>query len=84
VRDPTLPTTNDEYVTADEGARIAHVPIGTFRAWVSEERIHAAYLGSDGLFRYREADVLTVEANTRRAPRLRRLATEAASQLDTP
>lgn len=78
--DPTLPTTDAEYLTADEAADVAHVPLRTFEGWAAAGRITAAKREAGRVY-YRESDVLAVEHRTRRTPRARLLAALAAEDL---
>lgn len=72
-------------VDAEQAARLAHVPIGTFWRWVHEHRIQPQPVTTDdGRQLYLEADVLDAELATRRAPRLRRLTETARQQAATP
>jgi predicted site-specific integrase-resolvase len=78
--DPTLPTTDGEYLTAEDAADAAHVPIRTLERWVADRRL-TAVRRERGRVWYRESDVLAVEHQTRRAPRTRLLAALAAEDL---
>jgi DNA-binding transcriptional MerR regulator len=69
-----------DYVTTDQAAELANVQPGTIRSWASRGKLLA--VGTvNGLRYYAAAEVIRVEAATRRRPRLRRLASEATKDL---
>ena len=74
---PDLDDPTRRELTTAEAAVAAHVPEATIRQWAARERIRPVNPG-DANPRYLELDVLRTEAATRRAPRARQLATEAA------
>lgn len=85
--DPDDPA--NRLLTTAEAAKAAHVPETTIRDWAAERKDRPALLhpaGRDAAGRplYRELDVLTVEAQTRRTARTLALAREALEGLDTP
>lgn len=70
----------ERYVSTIEAAELANVPIGTVRSWASRGKLLA--VGTvNGVRYYAAAEVLRVEAATRRRPRLRRLAGALTSHL---
>lgn len=73
--DPDDPAQRE--LSTAEAARVAHVSVDTVRDWARREVLVAVNRGEQHP-RYRELDVLRVEAATRRAARSRRLAREAA------
>ena len=67
-------------VSTAEAAELANVSVGTVRSWASRGKLVA--LGTvNGVRYYAAAEVLRVEAATRRRPRLRRLAGAVTSRL---
>jgi DNA-binding transcriptional MerR regulator len=69
-----------EYVSTADAARLANVRVGTIRSWASRGKLAAA--GTvNGIRYYAAAEVLRVEAATRRRPRLRRLVGMATEDL---
>jgi DNA-binding transcriptional MerR regulator len=61
-----------DYVTTTEAAELAAVPVGTIRSWASRGKLFA--VGTvNGVRYYAAAEVLRVEAATRRRPRLKRI-----------
>lgn len=70
----------DRYVSTAEAAELARVPVGTVRSWASRGKLIAA--GTvNGVRYYTAAEVIRVEAATRRRPRLRRIAGALTSHL---
>lgn len=82
--DPDDPA--NRLLTTGEAAAVAHVPEATIRDWARTTRplLEAADRDADGHPLYRELDVLTVEARTRRTARAQRLAAEALEGIDAP
>lgn len=78
IHDPDDPAVRT--LTTSEAAAAAHVPDATIRDWARRRLILPVQPG-DPHPRYRELDVLRVEAATRRAPRARQLLDEA-TQID--
>jgi DNA-binding transcriptional MerR regulator len=69
-----------DYVSTAEAADLANVPIGTVRSWASRGKLLA--VGTvNGVRYYAAAEVLRIEAATRRQPRLRRLVGMASDHL---
>ena len=60
------------YVSTQEAADLAGVPVGTVRSWASRGKL-AAVGTANGVRYYLAAEVMRVEAATRRRPRLRRI-----------
>ena len=85
IADPDDPAQRE--LTTAQAAVAAHVSEDTIRDWARASRGRKALIHSVAAEgeppRYRELDVLRVEAATRRAARARRLAEEAA-QGDSP
>lgn len=75
IPDPDDPAARE--LTTAQAATAAHVTEATIRDWARRELIYAVNSGEQHP-RYRELDVLRVEAATRRGGRARRLAEEAA------
>lgn len=71
-------------LTTAEAARAAHVDDARVRDWDRRGLIAPVDRDAAGHPLYRELDVLTAEAATRRAARARALAREAMEGLDTP
>ena len=85
--DPDDPA--ERLLTTAEAARAAHVTEATVRDWAAERKDRPALLrpadrDATGRPLYRELDVLTVEAQTRRTARTLALAREALEGLDAP
>lgn len=88
--DPDNPA--ERLLTTAEAARAAHVRETTIRDWAADYTrtggrpplLHAAARDPRGWPLYRELDVLTVEAQTRRTARAEALAREAMQGLDAP
>lgn len=68
-------------LTRDEAATAARVTPKVIDHWRERELIEPCGFGADGTARYRELDVMLVEASTRRTPRLRRLVDQARCEL---
>lgn len=68
------------YVSTEEAAGLAQVPVGTVRSWASRGKL-AAVGTVNGVRYYAAAEVIRVEAATRRRPRIRRLAGALTSHL---
>jgi hypothetical protein len=79
--DPDDPATT--LLTTAQAASAAHVEPATIRSWAKRKKLIAVDHVA-GEPRYRELDVLTVEAATRRLARARRLAAEALRGLEIP
>lgn len=80
VRAVTTPDPDDpgrRQLTTAQAAAAAHVDDAVIRQWAARKRILPVG-GTEAHPLYLELDVLRVEAQTRRAPRARRLAEEAA------
>lgn len=69
-------TVHDTYGAAD----LAKVPVGTIWSWASRGKLTAVGI-VNGVRYYAAAEVIRVEAATRRRPRMRRLASAAAKDL---
>lgn len=69
-------------LTQEQCAEAAHVPASTVRSWIHRHLLTPVET-PDGP-RFRESEVLAVEAATRRGPRMQRLIGEAAAGLDAP
>jgi len=82
--DPDDPA--NRLLTTSEAAAVAHVSEAAIRDWARTARplLEAAEHDADGRPLYRELDVLTVEARTRRTARTQRLAAEALEGIDAP
>ena len=74
--DPDDPAARE--LTTAQAATAAHVSEDTIRDWARRELLARVQASPADAPRYREADVLQVEASTRRGPRYRRLVEEAA------
>lgn len=64
------------YVSTKEAAELAGVPVGTIRSWASRGTAAGKLLAVgtvNGVRYYAAAEVLRLEAATRRRPRLRRI-----------
>jgi DNA-binding transcriptional MerR regulator len=70
----------DRYVTTAQAADLANVEVGTIRSWASRGKL-AAVGTVNGVRYYAAAEVLRVEAATRRRPRLRRIVGKLTSGL---
>lgn len=70
----------EDYVTTEQAADLAKVPVGTVYSWASRGKLAAVGV-ANGIRYYAAAEVIRVEAATRRRPRLRRLAGAAAKDL---
>lgn len=79
MNDPDDPA--NRLLTTAEAATAAHVTETRIRIWAHRELIEPADHDPAGRPLYREIDILTTEAATRREPRARSLATEAAVTL---
>jgi DNA-binding transcriptional MerR regulator len=69
-----------DHVSTDQAAELAGVPEGTVRSWASRGLL-LAVATVNGVRYYAAAEVLRVEARTRRRPRLRRLVGMATDDL---
>jgi predicted site-specific integrase-resolvase len=69
-----------DYVSTDQAADLAGVPEGTIRSWASRGKL-AAVGTVNGVRYYVAAEVMRVEAATRRRPRLQRLVGKATKDL---
>lgn len=79
MNDPDDPA--NRLLTTAEAAAAAHVHHTRIRAWAHRGLIQPAARDNDGRPLYRELDILTTEANTRRTLRAHDLAREAAATL---
>lgn len=77
--DPDDPA--NRLLTTAEAAQAAHVTETRIRAWAHRGLIHPADHDPDGRPLYRELDILTTEATTRRTNRTQALAAQAAATL---
>lgn len=69
-----------DYVSTNQAAQLANVPPGTVRSWAARGKLLA--VGTvNGARYYAAAEVIRIEAATRRQPRLRRLVGMAADDL---
>ncbi len=69
-----------DYVSTDQAAELAGVPEGTIRSWASRGKL--ATVGTvNGVRYYVAAEVMRVEAATRRKPRLVRLVGKVTKDL---
>jgi len=69
-----------DYVSTSDAAKLAKVPVGTVWSWASRGKL-AAVGTYNGARYYAAAEVIRIEAATRRRPRLRRLVGMAAEDL---
>jgi excisionase family DNA binding protein len=67
-------------VSTDQAADLANVPEGTIRSWASRGKL-AAVATVNGVRYYTAAEVMRVEAATRRHPRIRRLVGKVTDDL---
>lgn len=71
---------SDRWVSTDQAADLANVPEGTIRSWASRGKL-AAVGTVNGVRYYAAAEVMRVEAATRRRPRLARLVGKMTNDL---
>lgn len=68
------------YVSTEQAAELASVSAATVRSWVFRRKLTVVGIVGGRAY-YEAADVLRIEAQTRRGPRIRRLASAAAEGL---